>query len=62
MKRLLPEDKVRARYGRTDTTIRRWDEDPTLGFPKPLWIRRRKYRDEAELDEFDARVARGEVK
>jgi hypothetical protein len=38
-------------------TLRRWERDPRLNFPRPLVIRKRKYRDEAELDEFDARMA-----
>ena len=36
-------------------TLRRWDADPTLDFPRPIRIRNRKYRDEAELDAFDER-------
>jgi hypothetical protein len=36
----------------------RWDnEQPELGFPKPVRINKRKYRFEDELDEFDARRA-----
>jgi hypothetical protein len=31
----------------------RWDHDPELNFPKPTYIRGRKYRDEEELDAFD---------
>ena len=34
----------------------RWDNDPTLNFPKPYRIRKRKYRAEDELDEFDQRM------
>jgi hypothetical protein len=61
MSRMLPEPKVRDRYGVSAMTIRRWDADLELQFPKAVWIRRRKYRSEAALDEFDERVARGEV-
>jgi hypothetical protein len=32
----------------------RWEIDPTLNFPKPIKIKRRKYWYEDELDEFDA--------
>ena len=39
-------------------TLWRWDHDPNLKFPKPVRIRGRKYRDEAELDAFDAAQAR----
>lgn len=53
-KRLLSESQVRQRYGnRSPATMWRWDRDPKLGFPKPIIINNRKYRDEAELDAFD---------
>jgi predicted DNA-binding transcriptional regulator AlpA len=48
-KRLLPDAKVRDRYGVSGMTIWRWDRDPDLGFPAPIRINGRKYRDEAEL-------------
>ena len=53
-KRLLPDPQVCERYGVTGMTLYRWDRDPDLGFPKPIYIRGRKYRDERELDAFDA--------
>jgi hypothetical protein len=58
-KRLLPERKVSERYGVSTMTLRRWDADPRLDFPKPIFIRKRRYRDQAELDQFDARQANG---
>ena len=58
MKRLLPERKVCERYGVTPITLRRWDQDPRLNFPKALVIRKRKYRDADELDAFDTRLTR----
>lgn len=54
-KRYIPETQVCQRYGVSDTTLIRWDGDPTLDFPKPLIIRRRKYRDLDELEAFEAR-------
>jgi hypothetical protein len=54
-KKLLPEAKVAERYGVTTVTLWRWDNDPDLGFPKPIVIRQRKYRDVEQLDAFDAR-------
>jgi hypothetical protein len=57
----LPEAKVRERYGVCAMTLSRWDRDPDLGFPKPIYIRRRKYRHLSELDAFDAARARDEV-
>jgi predicted DNA-binding transcriptional regulator AlpA len=53
-KRLLPDSKVRERYGVCATTLYRWDRDINLAFPQPVRINGRKYRDEAELDAFDA--------
>jgi hypothetical protein len=53
-KRLIPDPVVaRHRYGVSQRTLPRWDEKPELGFPKPIYINGRKYRDEAELDAFD---------
>jgi predicted DNA-binding transcriptional regulator AlpA len=59
MKRLIPDPQVCERYSVTPMTLYRWDHDPDLGFPKPIRIRNRKYRDERELDEFDASRAEG---
>jgi predicted DNA-binding transcriptional regulator AlpA len=53
-KRLLPDPIVCRRYGVCSMTLWRWDHDPNLKFPKPLRIRGRKYRDQNELDAFDA--------
>jgi predicted DNA-binding transcriptional regulator AlpA len=58
-KRLIPDPLVRRRYGVSAMTLYRWDHDPDLGFPKPIRIRNRKYRDERALDEFDASRAEG---
>jgi hypothetical protein len=55
MKKLIPDSLVWKRYGVTAMTGWRWDHDSTLGFPKPIRIRKRKYRIEAELDAFDER-------
>jgi predicted DNA-binding transcriptional regulator AlpA len=54
-KRLIPDSAVCRRYGVVAYTLWRWDHDkPELGFPKPVRINGRKYRVEAELDQFDA--------
>ena len=58
-KRLLPDPVVCRRYGVSAMTIWRWEHDPQLDFPKAIRIRRRKYRDESELDAFDARQVEG---
>ena len=54
-RRLIPDSQVRHRYGGIcGMTIRRWEKNPNLGFPPAILINGRKYRDEAELDAFDA--------
>jgi hypothetical protein len=51
----LPDAIVaRKRYRVHPTTIWRWDRDPSLNFPPPLKINKRKYRDVAALDAWDA--------
>jgi predicted DNA-binding transcriptional regulator AlpA len=56
-KKLLPERKVCQRYGVCLSTLWRWDRDEALGFPKPIVIRKRKYRLESDLDVFDAKMS-----
>jgi predicted DNA-binding transcriptional regulator AlpA len=57
-KRLLPDRKVCERYSVSQMTLWRWDRDPQLNFPRAIRIRGRKYRDEGELDAFDAAQVR----
>jgi hypothetical protein len=52
-KQYLPDRQVAQRYGRHITTLARWDQSPDLGFPKPIRINNRKYREVDELDEWD---------
>ena len=54
-KRLLPDKQVCLRYGVTQMTLWRWTNDASLGFPQPIKIRKRPYRDLDELEEFDER-------
>ena len=57
-RRLIPDPEVCRRYSVHPTTLYNWDKHPALGFPKPIRINKRKFRDEAELDKFDrARAA-----
>jgi hypothetical protein len=57
-RRKLSTSEVAKRYTKTRRTIERWERDPELNSPKPLVIRGRKYRDEAELEAWErARVA-----
>jgi hypothetical protein len=51
--RLLPDRLVRQRMGGVaPSTLYRWDRNPRLGFPKPIVINGRKYRDERQLEDF----------
>jgi hypothetical protein len=59
-KKLIPEQQVARRYSVHPQTLKRWDNDSRLDFPKPIKIRGRLYRDEAELDQFDRRMAEAE--
>jgi predicted DNA-binding transcriptional regulator AlpA len=57
-RKLVPDAQVCARYGVHASTLYNWDRSPNLNFPKPIRINNRKFRDEAELDQFDrARAA-----
>jgi len=38
--------------GVSDMTLFRWLKSPEVGFPKPLYISRRRYWDENELQQF----------
>jgi predicted DNA-binding transcriptional regulator AlpA len=55
--KLIPDAQVCARYGITTMTLWRWDHDANLNFPRPVYIRKRKYRNLDELDAFDATMA-----
>ena len=55
-RRLVTAAQVRKRYGdKSQMTLWRWLRDPDLSFPEPIYIRRLRYWDEAELDAFDDR-------
>lgn len=55
--RLWPTKLVADRYSSSTRTIERWAFDTEyahLNFPKPIYIYRRRYWREADLDLFDA--------
>jgi hypothetical protein len=54
----LPEASVCLRYGVSDMTLCRWSKDESLGFPKPIYIKGRKYRRLVELVAFEEKQAR----
>jgi hypothetical protein len=49
----LPDRKVAERYGVSVRTLDRWDRTPSLGFPRPTYIRDRKYRNVELLERFE---------
>ena len=54
-KTLLTAPAVRRRYDNvSDMTLWRWLHDQKLLFPRPIYIRRRRYWLADELDAFDA--------
>jgi predicted DNA-binding transcriptional regulator AlpA len=46
--------------GVSDMTLWRWENDPELGFPKPIRINRRRYWRAAEISAFMAHQAAGQ--
>jgi hypothetical protein len=58
MSKLIPDPQVAKRYGVHLRTLSRWDETAGLGFPPPIYVRKRKYRDEEKLDDWDRRNSR----
>jgi hypothetical protein len=50
---MLPAAMVWRRYGKTDRTLDRWLKDESLGFPRPVVIRNRRYFKEAELLDWE---------
>ena len=58
---MLPAAQVWKRYGKTDRTLDRWLKDEKLGFPRPVFIRSRRYFKEAELLDWE-RAQAGKAK
>jgi hypothetical protein len=58
---LIAESKTAKRYGVCTRTLDRWDDQAELGFPPPVWINCRKYRDTDRLDAFDAARVRASM-
>jgi hypothetical protein len=53
---LVPDAVVCAEFSITSMTLWRWDRDPDLGFPRPIYIRRRKFRSRSLLEKFKKRM------
>jgi hypothetical protein len=59
-KRVLIPDRVVAeqRYHVHPHTLRRWDKNPALDFPPPVYVNGRRYREAEKLDAWDRKNSR----
>ena len=56
--RLIPAKKVREELGGiSDMTLYRWITDESLGFPRPVYIKTRRYFDAGQLAAFKEKIA-----
>jgi predicted DNA-binding transcriptional regulator AlpA len=51
--RLVGARQLQIRYGVSDMSIWRWLNDQSLNFPKPIYIRRRRFWKLAELEAWE---------
>lgn len=58
---LIPDSKLRELLDRSPRTIKRWDEDPESGFPKPIPYKGRKYRRRVEVEAWMRAAASGVI-
>jgi hypothetical protein len=56
---LVPDPQVAREFGITSMTLWRWDHDPSLNFPPPTYIRKRKFRSRKALEKYKQRLWRG---
>jgi hypothetical protein len=55
---LIPDRKAADRYHVCGRTLLRWDNTPGLGFPPPIYLKGRRYRSVAALDDWDNQNSR----
>jgi hypothetical protein len=55
---LLPDRLVAVRYGVSTRTLARWDTIPALGFPPPIYVNGRRYREPEALSAWDIENSR----
>lgn len=56
----IPVSALLRRYGiASKSTVYRWERDPDMGFPTPVFFGQRKFYDLAELEAWEARQPRG---
>jgi len=51
--RFLTGPQVQQRYGISEMTMWRWEQNPELNFPKPMRVGRRKFYREDELTTWE---------
>ena len=57
-KKLLTAAQVRERFGNiSDMSLWRWINDERVAFPRAVYISRRRFWRESEIDAFEARQA-----
>jgi hypothetical protein len=54
----VPDTQVVKEFHITPMSLWRWSNDPTLGFPPAVTIRRRKFRSRRQLEAFKERMLR----
>ena len=55
---LIPDPVVARRYHVHPHTLRRWDKNPKLKFPPPVYVNKRRYREAEALDAWDRKNSR----
>ena len=55
---LIPDRRAAERYGVHIRTLVRWDKTPGLNFPRPVYLRGRRYRVAAALEQWDLENSR----
>src|SRR6516162_3082676 len=59
MAKFIPDPVVaRERYHVHPQTLRRWDQNPALGFPPVVMMNGRRYREAEKLDAWDRKNSR----
>jgi hypothetical protein len=53
---LVPDPQVWKEFGVTSMTLYRWTNDPDLGFPPAIKIRKRNFRSRRALEAFKRRM------
>jgi hypothetical protein len=62
---LVPDVTVQEEFGVGPMGIHRWDADPemaAIGWPPPVYIRKRKYRSRRKLEAFKAALVRRSIR